>query len=83
MRWAGGWVEREERTPVHLPGLLHLSDGRKVGVVVTDMSARGCKVSAHHVLPIGGIVQLVVPGRDMTPASVRWSVLGKSGLYFL
>jgi hypothetical protein len=47
------------------------------------MSAQGCKVSAHHLLPIGAIVQLLVPGRDMMPASIRWSMLGKAGLFFL
>jgi hypothetical protein len=78
-----GWVKRADRTPVHLTGLLHLSDGRKIGVVVTDLSAQGCKVSAHYLLPIGAIVQLLVPGRDMMPASIRWSMLGKAGLFFL
>ena len=68
---------------MHLSGLLHLSDGRKVGVVVTDMSTHGCKVSAHHLLPIGAIVQLLVPGREMVSASIRWSMLGKAGLFFL
>lgn len=82
-RRAVGWVKRADRTPVHLTGLIHLSDGRKIGVVVTDMSAKGCKVSAHHLLPIGAIVQLLVPGRDIMPASIRWSIFGKAGLYFL
>lgn len=83
MRRTAGWIKRADRPPVHLPGLLHLADGRKVGVVVTDMSAEGCKVSAHYPLPIGAIVQLAVPGRDMMPASIRWSMLGKAGLFFL
>ena len=47
------------------------------------MSAQGCKVSAHYLLPIGAIVQLLVPGRDILPASIRWSMLGKAGLFFL
>lgn len=83
MRRTMGWIKRAERTPVHLTGLLHLSDGRRVGVVVTDMSERGCKVSSHHLLPIGAIVQIAVPGREMMPASIRWSMLGKAGLLFL
>lgn len=82
-RRTAGWVKRADRLPVHLTGLLHLSDGRKIGVVVTDMSAQGCKVSAHHLLPIGAIVQLLMPGQDLMPASIRWSMLGKAGLFFL
>lgn len=83
MRRTAGWVERADRASVHMTGLLHLSDGRKVGVVVTDMSAAGCKISAHHLLPIGAIVQLAVSGREIMPVSIRWSMLGKAGLLFL
>lgn len=78
-----GWVKRADRAPVRLNGSIHLSNGRRVPVTVTDVSAEGCKVASNHMLPIGEIVQLAIQGRDMVPVSIRWTILGKAGLRFI
>lgn len=78
-----GWVKRADRTLVRLRGSIHLSNGLWLPVTVTDVSEDGCKVASNHMLPIGEIVQLTMPGRDMVPVSIRWTICGKAGLRFI
>ena len=75
--------KRAYRPLVRLPGFIHLSNGLRFPVTVTDVSEEGCKVACNHMLPIGEIVQLAIQGRDLVPVSVRWAILGKAGLRFI
>ena len=75
--------KRAYRPLVRLPGFIHLSNGLRFPVTITDLSEEGCKVASNHMLPIGEIVQLAIKGRDFVPVSVRWAILGKAGLRFI
>jgi len=78
-----GWVKRADRTLVRLRGSIHLSNGLRFPVIVTDVSEAGCKVASNHMLPIGEIVQLAIQGREMVLVSIRWTMCGKAGLRFI
>ena len=78
-----GWVKRADRTLVRLRGSIHLSNGLRFPVTVTDVSEEGCKVASNHMLPIGEIVQLAIQGAEMVPVSIRWMICGKAGLRFV
>ena len=77
-----GCVSRAERTDVLIKAAL-LVAGREVPVTVTDMSAAGCKIRCLQMLPIGEVVQLVIPAFQPNTASVRWSLPGVAGLRFI
>jgi hypothetical protein len=78
-----GWVKRADRTLVRLRGSIHLSNGLRLPVTVTDVSEAGCKVACNYLLPIGEVVQLAIQGREMVPVSIRWTMCGKAGLRFI
>ena len=75
--------ERADRLLVRLPGSIHLPNGLRFPVTVTDVSEEGCKVASNHLLLIGEIVQLAIQGRELVPVSIRWAILGKAGLRFI
>ena len=77
-----GCVSRAERTDVLIKAAL-LVAGREVPVTVIDMSTAGCKIRCLHMLPIGEVVQLVIPAFQPNTASVRWSIPGVAGLRFV
>jgi hypothetical protein len=77
------WVKRQERVPVYLAGSVRLNDGKKLAVIITDLSSDGCKVQSRQMLPIGEIVELAVPGRVSLHASIRWSLAGETGLQYI
>jgi PilZ domain len=77
-----GWVSRADRTDVRIKALL-LMNGRELPVTIIDMSQGGCKIICLHFLPIGEIVQLVIPAFQPSAASIRWSLPGKAGLRFI
>jgi hypothetical protein len=57
--------------------------GRELPVTIIDMSNGGCKIRCLHILPIGEIVQLVIPAFQPNAATVRWSLPGMAGLRFI
>jgi hypothetical protein len=57
--------------------------GRELPVTIIDMSEQGCKIRCLHILPIGEIVELVIPAFQPNAASVRWSLPGMAGLRFV
>ena len=75
--------KRADRPLVRLSGSIHLPNGLRFPVTVTDVSEEGCKVVSNHQLPIGEIVQLAIQGRELVPVSIRWAILGKAGLRFI
>ena len=77
-----GCVSRAERTDVLIKAAL-LVAGREVPVTIIDMSEAGCKIRCLQMLPIGEVVQLVIPAFQPNTASVRWSLPGVAGLRFI
>ncbi len=77
-----GWISRADRRAVQIEAALRLS-GRELPVTIIDMSLRGCKIRCLHILPIGEVVQLEIPGFLPNLASVRWSLPGIAGLRFI
>jgi hypothetical protein len=77
-----GWVSRTDRTDVLIKAALFMS-GRELPVTIIDMSEGGCKIRCLHILPIGEVVQLVIPAFQPNAASVRWSLPGLAGLRFI
>lgn len=71
------------KRPVAEHGSIRLRDGRTLSVTITDLSSLGCKVQAGEMLPIGEIVDVNMVGRDTRKASIRWSVLDRTGLLFI
>lgn len=77
-----GWVSRADRTDVLVKAALRIAS-RELPVTIIDMSEGGCKIRCLHILPIGEIVQLVIPAFEPNAASVRWSLPGMAGLRFI
>jgi hypothetical protein len=77
-----GCVDRPERADVLIKAVLRVA-GRDLPVTVIDMSEAGCKIRCLHILPIGEIVELVIPAFQPNAASVRWSLPGVAGLRFV
>jgi hypothetical protein len=77
-----GSVSRTDREKVRIKAAL-LVMGRELPVTIVDLSTEGCKVRCLHVLPIGEVVQLVIPAFQPNIASVRWSLPGVTSLMFI
>ena len=77
-----GRVGRPDRADVLIKAGLRVT-GRKLPVTIIDMSERGCKIRCLHILPIGEIVELVIPAFQPNIASVRWSLPGVTSLIFI
>ena len=75
-------VGRAKRTDVLIKAALRLA-GQQLPVTIIDMSERGCKIRCLHLLPIGEVVELVIPAFQPNVASVRWSLPGIAGLRFI
>lgn len=78
-----GWLPRQARTAVHIPGIVRMSTGQAVPVTVIDVSDKGCKVRCLRLLPVGDVVQIEIPAFGLKAASVRWWFPGRAGLSFL
>lgn len=83
MRRMPGWVKRSDRQPTYLSASVRVSDGRKIPVVIIDLSSNGCKVSCRQILPVADTVELSVKGGAKFRANVRWWTPGKAGLLFI
>jgi len=77
-----GWVARPDRADVLIKAALRVA-GREIPVTIIDISQRGCKIRCLHILPIGHIVELVIPAFQPNAAAVRWSLPGMAGLRFV
>jgi len=69
--------------PAYLSASVRFGDGKRVAATITDLSSDGCKISSRQMLPVGELVELMVPGRESFQASVRWSTVDKAGLKFI
>ena len=76
------WVSRPDRAEVMVKAMLRIG-GRELPVTIIDMSEAGCKIRCLHILPIGEVVELIIPAFQPNAASVRWSLPGIAGLRFI
>lgn len=74
-------VQRQERKPVSLRGVLSREDGPAMDVTVLDLSYDGCGLECSETLRVGERVKLLVRGGTIG-AEVRWSASGKAGVAF-
>jgi hypothetical protein len=74
-----GWNDRDGRDPASLPGVIILSDGVRLPVIISNVSKSGCRVECQDMLPIGARVRLEV-GNRLLEAEVRWALEGSAGL---
>lgn len=77
-----GWISRADRTEVLISATLRVN-GQIVPITIVDMSEGGCKVRCFRILPIGEVVQVVIPAFQPNAAMVRWSLPGLAGLRFI
>ena len=74
--------KRQERRGVHLPAHVVQSDGTVIEANLIDLSYNGCRLEVPKFLIVGDEVQLSVPGRGASAATVRWCKGGRAGLRF-
>jgi len=77
-----GWIGRADRSNVLIHATLRVA-GRSSPVTIIDMSEGGCKIRCPDILPIGELVELVIPAFQPNAACVRWSLPGMAGLRFI
>jgi len=77
-----GWISRADRAEVLISATLRVN-GQTVPITIVDISEGGCKVRCFRILPIGEIVQVVIPAFQPNTAMVRWSLPGLAGLRFV
>lgn len=77
-----GWLSRFDRDRVTLHGIAELPDGRVIPAQLTNLSKEGCRLETDETLKIGGRVKVTMEMFDQVGGTVRWSLLGKSGVRF-
>jgi len=75
-------VSRADRVDALLKASLRVA-GRQLPITIIDMSDRGCKIRCLEVLPVGEVVELVIPAFQPSAATIRWSLAGMAGLRFI
>ncbi|MFL6733876.1 MAG: PilZ domain-containing protein [Sphingomicrobium sp.] len=78
-----GWISRDDRTAVGIPGSALRDDGTTVSVTISDVSRDGCRVDLESDdLRIGEWIKLETDGQDSMRGQVRWSLHGSAGVRF-
>lgn len=72
---------RDERRAVDMRGIATLQDGRKIPVVLLNLSYDGCAVESACALAEGSTLQLATRG-GVVDAEVRWASGTQAGLHF-
>ena len=80
---AGGGDKRAPRIKLSEIAALELSDGRTIGVVVSDVSAAGFRVAVSEPIEVGVKVKLIMRRYDPVPAEIRWVDGNEAGAVFL
>ena len=76
------FARRADAEPI-IDGLLCLEDGQRLKVTITELDADACKLDVPEMLPVGAVVELDVPDRELAHACVRWSTHDRAGLQFV
>ena len=82
MRRELGHIKRQPRVDVNHKGILVDSEGVETEVIVTDISAEGCRLVTDGTPIIGEHVRLRVGRVGYYPAQVRWALGTEAGLAF-
>ena len=82
MRREPGQIKRDPRVEVHHKGVLVDSDGVETDVVVTDISADGCRLQTDGSPLIGEEVRLRVGRMGDYPGQIRWALGQEAGMIF-
>ena len=80
---AEGGDKRAPRIRLSEIASLQLSDGRTIGVVVSDVSAAGFRIAVSEPIHVGTQVKLLMRRYDPVPAEIRWVEGNEAGAVFL
>ena len=80
---AGAGDKRAPRIKLSEIAALELSDGRTIGVVVSDVSASGFRCAVSETIPVGMQVKLLMRRYDPVKAEIRWVEGNEAGAVFL
>lgn len=78
------WLRAELRRPVERPAIAYREDDSRIGVLISDLSYDGCRLSADKDIQIGENLTLIVMelGAEVA-ATVKWAASGQVGVQFL
>lgn len=82
MRREPGQIKRSPRVEVRHKGVLVDSEGVESQVVVTDISAEGCRLRTDGSPMIGELVRLRVGRMGDYPGQIRWALGEEAGMIF-
>lgn len=77
------WTKRECRSSAWVETLVLSRDGREVPVVLTNLSAAGCRIRASEPLTAGERVCLKVPRLGQLAADIVWAKGREAGAKFV
>lgn len=77
------WTKRESRSPTWVEISVLGSNGREIPVVLTNMSARGCRIRSSEPLTAGERVCLQVPRLGRLSARILWTEGSDAGAEFV
>ena len=76
-------VRKPKRLPVALDLALRTPEGEVVAARLVNVSRRGFGLECATLVMIGSVVEVELPGPGWVRASVRWSLGGRIGGWFL
>lgn len=77
------WTKRESRSPAWVETFLLGRDGREVPVVLTNLSAAGCRIRSSEPLTAGERICLKVPRLGRLTADIVWAKGREAGAQFV
>lgn len=75
--------ERESRSTRRVELYLRRQDGREIKTLLTNISARGCRLRLREALAVGELIRLEVPRLGSVAGAVRWRLDGNAGIEFI
>jgi NOL1/NOP2/fmu family ribosome biogenesis protein len=81
---AAEWLRAELRRPTERPAIAYREDGSRIGVLISDLSYDGCRLSVSGEFAVGEKLTLVIMelGAELA-AMVRWTATGQVGVRFI
>lgn len=77
------WTKRESRSPAWLETFVLGRDGREIPVVLTNLSAAGCRIRSSEPLTAGERICLKVPRLGRLAADIVWAEGAEAGARFV
>lgn len=74
---------RESRSTRRVEVFLRREDGREIRTLLTNVSARGCRLRPQEELAIDERLRIEIPRLGSVAAIVRWSLEGNAGAEFI